>query len=168
MQPVSDLQRAQRFDDYDLVANRSGLFSTRQRRRYVLALLAEHALGALVIGFGFALVVNILRLAPDLATIGFVLLIIAAVMLALFVIRVRSTVSQPIRSVYGPVSKYESVLLDGVRLHEIVVGNTTFYVRPEVGQALDDEIAYKMYYLERSPYAGGNLLLSTEAIRGQD
>lgn len=167
MQPVSDLQRAQRFDDYDLVANRSGVFSARQRRRYIWARLAEHALGALALVFGFALLVNILRLAPDLATIGLVLLIVVIVMLALFVIRVRSGLAKPIRMVSGLVSRFDSVLLDGVRLHEIIVGNTTFYVRPEVGQVLDEDLTYKLYYLERSPYAGGNLLLSAEAIRGQ-
>ena len=167
MQPVSDLQRAQRFDDYDLVANRSGTFSARQRRRYIWTLLAEHALGALVIVFGFVLLINMLRLTPDPATIGLVLLVVILVMLALFVIRVRSGLARPIRSVSGPVSRFDSVLLDGVRLHEIIVGNTTFYVRPEVGQVLDEDLIYKLYYLERSPYAGGNLLLSAEAMRGQ-
>jgi hypothetical protein len=166
LKPVSDLQRTERFDDYDLVANRAGTLSSRQRWRFVGAQLAEHALGALTAVFIFALLVNMFRLAPSLEVIG---LVVAGVLIAaviLFVIRVRAALVAGVKSVSGLLAKHEVIPLDGLPLEEVAVGQTLFYVRPDVYDVLDEETVYRVYYLARSPRSGGNLILSIEGVRG--
>ncbi len=168
LQPVSDLQRAQRFDDFDLTANRAGMFSHRQRWRYVGARLGDHLLGALVVAFAAGLIVDLAvrflgyRADPTAMAVAGAIILIAA--LVLFAIRVRAAFRPAVKSVSGQVAKHEVVPLDGVPLEEVLIGSATFFVRPEVLDILDEDMIYKVYYLERSPRAGGNLLLSTEAL----
>jgi hypothetical protein len=164
LKPVSDLQRTQRFDDYDLLANRAGTLSSRQRWRFFGAQLAEHTLGMLTAVFIFALLVNMFQLAPVLEVIG---LVVAAALIAaalLFVIRVRAALKAGVQSVSGLLVKREVIPLDGLPLEEIAVGQTLFYVRPDVYDVLDEETVYRVYYLTRSLRTGGNLILSIEAV----
>ena len=56
--------------DADLAVNRTGKLNPRQRRQYIAARSAEHALGILVILFVIAVLVHILRLAPSLTVIA--------------------------------------------------------------------------------------------------
>jgi hypothetical protein len=164
LKPVSDLQRAQRFDDYDLVANRTGNLSSRQRWRFMGAQLAEYLLGALTAVFSLALLANMFQYAPSPEVIG---LVVAGVLIAaviLFVIRVRAALIAGVESTSGLLAKHEVIPLDGLPLEEIAVGQTLFYVRPEVYDVLDEETTYRVYYLARSPRSGGNLILSIEGV----
>ncbi len=163
IQPVSDLQRAQGFDDYDLAANRAGKLSARQRWRYLGARLGEHLLGALLVLFVAALFVNWLSLAPTLELIGAMFAIAIAAALVLFAIRSYPAVKYGVKTSNGPLEKHEIAPLGGLSLDEISVGPTRFFVRPEVWLVLDDSVPYKAYYLERSPRAGGSVLLSIES-----
>lgn len=163
IQPVSDLQRAQRFDDYDLAANRAGNLSVRQRWRYIGARLSEHLLGALLVLFVVALFVRWFGLAPSLALIGALFAVTILAALALCVIRVYPALKGGVKASSGPLEKHEIAPLAGLPLDEISVASTRFFVRPEVWLVLDDSIPYKAYYLERSSRAGGSVLLSIES-----
>ncbi len=164
LKPVSDLQRIQRFDDYDLSDNRAGKLSARQRWRFMGEQLAEHALGALTVLFAFALLVNTFRLTPSLDVIGLVVAVTVVVTLLLYVYHVRTILQPGVRSVSGSVEKHEFMPLDSLPLEEITIAQTAFYVRPDVYDILEDEINYQVYFLPRSPRLGGNLLLSVEAM----
>ncbi len=163
IQPVSDLQRAQRFDDYDLAANRAGQLSARQRWRYLAARLGEHLLGALIVLFCVALFVNWLGLAPNLDLIGALFAVTILATLLLFAIRTYPTLKSGVKIINGPLQKHEIAPLGGLPLDEISVGSLRFFVRPAVWLVLDDSVPYKAYYLERSPRAGGPVLLSIES-----
>ncbi len=166
LKPVSDLQRVQRFDDTDLLANRDGTLSSRQRWRFIGTQLAEYMLGALTAVFGLALLANMFQYAPSPEVIGLVVagvLLIAAILL---VIRVRAALATGVKSTSGLLAKHEVIPLDGLPLEEIAVGQTLFYVRPDVYDVLDEETTYRVYYLARSPRSGGNLILSIEGVRG--
>jgi hypothetical protein len=168
LEPVSDLQRAQRFDDYDLTANRTGSLSARQRWRFVEARLGEYLLGGLVVAFAAALIVNIvidrLSVAPGLDVIGIGLAVILAGALLLAVIHIARALRSPVKSASGPVEKHEAVPLAGVELEEITIGHTPFFVPWDLYDILDEDTIYKVYYLERGPRVGGNKLLSIEVI----
>jgi hypothetical protein len=168
LQPVSDLQRIQRFDDYDLAANRAGTLSARQRGRFIGARLAEHLLGALVAAFSAALITNIvidrLQVAPTLEMIGAGLAAILVAALILFAVHIRRGLKSSVKSASGAAAKHEVVPLAGIALEEVSVGHTSFYVRPDVYDILDENTIYKAYYLERDPRVGGNLLLSVEVV----
>ncbi len=166
LKPVSDLQRTQRFDDYDLTDNRAGKLSSRQRWRFLGEQLVEHGLGALVVLFAFALLVNMFHLAPSIEIIGFVVAVIVIVTLILYVYHVRTILKPGIQSVSGAVEKHEFMPLDSLPLEEITIAQTAFYIRPDVYDILDDEINYRVYFLPRSPRLGGNLILSVEAVPG--
>ncbi len=164
LKPVSDLQRTQRFDDYDLTDNRAGKLSSRQRWRFIGGQLAEHGLGALVTLFAFALLVNMFQLVPSLEIIGLVVAVTVAATILLLVYHVQTILKPGVRSVSGSVEKHEFMPLDGLPLEEVTIAQTAFYVRPEVYDILDDEINYRVYFLPRSPRYGGNLILSVEAV----
>ncbi len=163
LKPVSDLQRTQRFDDYDLVDNRSGKLSSRQRWRLIGGQVAEHALGALVALFAFALLVNMFQLAPTVEIIGLVAAVIVIVTALLCVFHVRAILNEAVQSVSGSVEKHEFMPLDSLPLEEITIAQTAFYIRPDVYDVLEDETNYRVYFLPRSPRLGGNLILSVEA-----
>jgi hypothetical protein len=168
LEPVSDLQRAQRFDDYDLAANRSGALSDRQRWRFVEARLGEHLLGGLIVAFAAALLTNILidrlAIAPGLDMIGIGLAIIFVAALVLAVIRISRALRSEVKSVSGSVEKHEAVPLAGVELEEVTIGHTKFFVPWALYDILDEDAIYKVYYLERSPRVGGNMMLSVEVV----
>lgn len=166
IQPVNDLQRVQHFDDFDLTANRTGQWSKRQRYRFAAARLGEHLLGGLVFSLSVAIIVHILGLfgfAPELNVIGLGVVAILVVTLALWGVQVYTALKQPIRSVDGVISKRDYVPPIGYPLAMLTVGTQQFYVRPTLYQLLEEDSAYKVYYVERSPRAGGNLFLSVEA-----
>ena len=166
IQPVNDLQRVQQFDDFDLTANRAGQWSKRQRNRFAAARLGEHLLGALVFSFSLAVIVHILGLfgfAPELNVIGIGVAAILVVTIVLWAIRVNSALKQPIRLVDGVISKRDYVPPIGYPLAMLTVGTQRFYVRPELYPLLEEDNTYKVYYVERSPRAGGNLFLTVEA-----
>src|SRR5437870_1039304 len=98
LRPVSDLQRVQRFDDYDLAANRTGALSPRQRGQMVRRWLAEHGLGSLIALLGFALLIDTLQVAPSLEVILVMLVVIVAAMAVLLVIRARSVRTAQVKS----------------------------------------------------------------------
>ncbi len=168
VEPVSDLQRTQRFDDYDLAANRAGALSERQRWRFIVARLGDHLLGALIVAFAAALIVNILidrfTLAPTLDMIGIGLAVIFAGALILAVIHIVRALKSTVKMASGPVEKHEAVPLTGVELEEVTIGRATFFVPWAMVDILDEDAIYKVYYLERSPRIGGNMLLSAEVI----
>jgi hypothetical protein len=163
IQPISDLQRVQRFDDYDLAANRAGELSTRQHWRYLAARLGEHLLGALIVLFFVALFVNWFGLAPSLDLIGALIAVALLAALVLFALRTYPTIKNGVKAISGPLEKHEIAPLGGLPLDEISIGPTRFFVRPEVWMVLDDSAPYKAYYLERSARAGGCVLLSIES-----
>lgn len=166
IQPVNDLQRVQRFDDFDLTANRSGQWSKRQRYRFAAARLGEHLLGGLVFSLALAIIVNIFGLfgfVPELNLIETGVWAILVVTLIAWAIRLNAAFKKPIRIVDGVVSKRDYVPPIGYPLAMLTVGNQQFYVRPDLYQLLEEDSVYKVYYLERSPRAGGNLFLSVEA-----
>ena len=164
LQPVSDLQRVQRFDDYDLTANRAGGLSVRQRWRYLGMCLGEHLLGGLVVLFALALFINWLRFAPSLDLIAVLFALIGIVALLIFGFNVYRSLRNGVKTTSGPLEKHEIAPLGGLPVDEISIGPTRFFVRPEVWLVLDDSTEYKAYYLERSPRAGGTVLLSIESV----
>ncbi len=164
LKPVSDLQRTQGFDDYDLTDNRAGKLSSRQRWRFVGGQLAEHALGMLVALFAFALLVNMFHLAPSIEIIGLVAAVMVVVSALLFVYHVRAILKPGVQSVSGTVDKQDVMPLDSLPLEAIRIAQTAFYVRPDVYDVLDDDGTYKVYFLPRSQRLGGNLILSVEAV----
>jgi hypothetical protein len=124
LQPVSDLQRAQGFDDFDLTANRKGTLSPRQRLRLFVGRLAEQALAILVVMFVFALIVDRLSLATSitLEQIGLVLATAVIVMAILLLFRLRRVFAPGVKTASGPIGKYHAAPLDGFALEEITVG----------------------------------------------
>src|SRR5262245_875543 len=112
MQPVNDLQRVQRFDDFDLTANRAGQWSKRQRLRYAAARLGEHLLGGLVLCLGLALIIRIFTLfgiVPELNLIGLGGATILVVTLLSWGVRVYWALRKPIQAINGVVSKRDYV-----------------------------------------------------------
>jgi hypothetical protein len=164
LQPVSDLQRVQGFDDFDLAANRKGTLSPRQRLRLIGARLAEQILAILLVMFVFALTIDRLSLATSitLEQIGLVLATAVIVMAILLIFRLRRVFAPGVKAASGPISKYHAAPLDGFALEEITVGQTKFLLRPDVFDILDEDASYKLYYVERKLRAGGNMLLSME------
>jgi hypothetical protein len=168
LQPVSDLQRVQGFDDFDLAANRKGALSPRQRLRLIGGRLAEQALAILVVMFVFALAIDRLSLATSISLeqIGLVLATAVIVMAILLIFRLRRVFAPGVKAASGQISKYHAAPLDGFALEEITVGQTKFLLRPEVFDILDEDATYKLYYVERKLRAGGNVLLSME-VQGE-
>lgn len=162
IQPVNDLQRVQRFDDFDLTANRAGQWSKRQRSRYAAARLGEHLLGGLVFCLSAAVIIHAVGLALTLEAIGLTLLAILVVTLASCAIRLYAALKKPIQSISGTVSKRDYVPPIGYPLAMVTVGKQQFYVRPDLYQLLEEDGVYKVYFVERSPRAGGNLFLTVE------
>ncbi len=168
LQPVSDLQRTQRFDDYDLAANRTGALSERQRWRFVWARLGEYLFGALIVAFAAAYVANMLitwlGAAPGLDLIGFVAAILLVAALVLAAIQSARGLRAAVKSASGQVEKHEAVPVAGLALEEVTIGKTVFFMPSEVFAILDEDAIYNLYYLERSPRVGGNMLLSVEVV----
>jgi hypothetical protein len=164
LQPVSDLQRVQGFDDFDLAANRKGTLSPRQRLRLIGARLAEQILAILLVMFVFALAIDRLSLATSitLEQIELVLATAVIVMAILLIFRLRRVFAPGVKAASGPINKYHAAPLDGFALEEITVGQTKFLLRPDVFDILDEDASYKLYYVERKLRAGGNVLLSME------
>jgi hypothetical protein len=164
LQPVSDLQRAQGFDDFDLAANRKGILSPRQRLRLIGERLAEQGLAILMVMFVFALAIDRLSLATSISLdqIGLVLATAVIVMAILLIFRLQRVFAPGVKAASGSIIKYHAAPLDGFTLEEITVGHTKFLLRPEVFDILDEDATYKLYYVERKLRAGGNLLLSME------
>ncbi len=156
VQPVNDLQRVQHFDDFDLAANRG------QKLRFAAARLGEHFLGALVFSLAAAVIVHAISLAPTLNMIGLAFAVIVLVTLALWAIRLYLSLQKPVQSIDGVVSKRDYIPAIGYALALVTVGTKQFYVRPELYQLMEEDGIYKVYYVERSPRAGGNLFLSVE------
>jgi hypothetical protein len=166
LQPVSDLQRAQHFDDYDLTANRAGTLSRRQRRYFLAMRLLEHTIGSLVLLFGGALVINALQL--SVISLEWLVLLIGLILLAtigLWLFRARSALKLPVIAAQGLLTVQSPVVLGGAPFDEVAVGKIPFYVRPDVFDVLDVGAVYKVYYLPRDRRLGGNVLLSAEVIR---
>jgi hypothetical protein len=166
LQPVSDLQRAQGFDDFDLAENRKGAISVRQRVRLIGARLAEQILAIILVMFVFALVIDRLSLATSLTLdeIALVLATAVIVMAILLVFRVRRAFASGVKSASGQINKYHAAPLAGFPLEEITVGQSKFLLQPDVYDILDEDASYKLYYLERKLRAGGNVLLSMEVV----
>src|SRR5690349_830298 len=101
MQPVSDLQRLQHFDDTDLAANRAGKLSARQRVQFILARLGEHLLGAIIVLFAVALVSNVLRLAPNLELIGVMFAAVFLVTILLLAVRAYRALKTGVKAASG-------------------------------------------------------------------
>jgi hypothetical protein len=165
LKPVSDLQRVQHFDDYDLTANRAGVLSTRQRWRFVRARLAGHALGTLTTCFSLALVTNGLFTASQLTIIGLTFALVVTIGLGSFVLSLRPVFQKDIPSVQGLLRKDFAIPLDSVPFEEIAIGPERFYVRYELYDMLDEGAVYHAYYLKRGHRLGSNLLLSVELIQ---
>lgn len=164
LKPVSDLQRVQRFDDYDLTANRSGTLSVRQRWRFIGTRLAEHAIGALTVMFFATLLIDTFSrlLIPNM--IAPVIVLIFLVTLISFVLSVRPALQQNVLSVKGVLRKDFAIPLDSISVEEIAIGPQRFFIRYELYDVLDEDAVYQAYYLKRGQRGGGNLLLSVELI----
>jgi hypothetical protein len=166
LQPVSDLQRTQRFDDFDLTANRAGSLSGRQRRNILWLRLLEHTIGALVVLLAVALIINLLQFTfSSVELFGVAIGVFLLLTVALWIYRTRSTLMSPVRSAEGILALQSPVVLGGAPFDEIAIGKVLFYVRPEVFDVLDEGAVYKVYYLERRQHLGGNVLLSAEVIK---
>ena len=163
-QPVSELQRTLRFDDYDLVSNREGLFSRRQRVRFIRSRLFDHLLGALTIAFLVAWILNQFKYSPQpeilLAGSGFIL----AGTLLMLLINLRPAFDKSVQVTQGKLLRHSVIPLNGLFLEEISIGATMFYIRPQEGAALHDGATYRVHYLKRPIRIGGNLLLSIEYV----
>lgn len=164
LKPISDLQRAQRFDDYDLTANRSGVLSTRQRWRFVGNRVASHALGALTALFIFALAINTLFLTLELSTVGLIVAIVVALALLSLALSLRPVCQKEVVSVKGPLRTDFGIPADSAPFEDIAIGKVRFYISPELFEVLEDEAVYQAYYLKRGRRVGGNLLLTVELL----
>jgi hypothetical protein len=164
LKPVSDLQRVQRFDDYDLTANRAGMLSTRQRERFIGTHLAKHIIGAITVIFFVALVIDTFSLPLASNMLVLALAVVLLVTLILFVLSIRPVFQKNVLSVKGILRKDFAIPLDSVPFEEIAIGPQRFYVRYELHDVLDENAIYQVYYLKRSQRSGGNLLLSVELI----
>jgi len=169
LKPVSDLQRLQRFDDYDLTANRSGVLSPRQRGRFLLARLLESLGGALIAAFLTLALLNSLEpfqppAPPESRLIVIVLGAWFLIFTLLFILRIRPAFSASVAHVEGRVRKDEPVPLGGLWIEQICIGAARFYVPYSVFDFLEEDATYKVYYTERGSLAGGKLLLSAELI----
>jgi hypothetical protein len=164
LKPVSDLQRVQRFDDYDLTANRAGVLSSRQRWRFVGARLANHTLGVVTILFSFALIVNGLFLVPGPTPIALIFAVVMVIALISLILSVRPAFQKDVTTVKGILRKDFALALDSMPFEEIAIGPVRFYAHHDLYDVLDEEAIYQAYYLKRSQRAGGNLLLSVEMI----
>ncbi len=165
LQPVSDLQRAQRFDDYDLTANRNGVLSSRQRWTILGIRLLEHLIGVLVVVLAAALIINTFQMDVPIEWLGLTLGSLLLATLLLWGLRARAALISSVQSATGELSQRRPLLLGGAPFEEVAIGLVSFYVRPEVYDVLDEGAIYKVYYLERNPRLGGNVLLSAEVIR---
>jgi hypothetical protein len=164
LKPVSDLQQAQRFDDYDLIANRANMLSARQRWRFVGTRLAEYSLGTVTTIFFIALLTDTLALTSALNTISLSLALVPLVALILFFLSIRPVFQKNVLSIKGVLRKDFAIPLDSVPFEEIAIGPERFYIRYELFDVLDEDAVYQAYYLKRSKRSGGNLLLSVELI----
>lgn len=169
LKPVSDLQRLQRFDDYDLTANRSGVMSIRQRGRFLLARLAESLGGALIAAFLTLALLNSLQpfQSPAPPESRLIVIVVAAwflIFALLFVLGIRPALSASVAHVEGGVRKDEPVPLSGLWIEQITIGAARFYVPYVVFDFLEEGAIYKVYYAERGALGGGKLLLSAELI----
>jgi hypothetical protein len=164
LKPVSDLQRVQRFDDYDLTANRAGMLSIRQRWRFVGTRLAEHALMAVTVIFFFALVIDTLSLLQASDAIAIAVILVLLITLLSFLLSVLPTFQKSVLSIKGILRKDFAIPLDSVPFEEIAIGPERFFVRFELFDVLEEDAIYQAYYLKRSQRSGGNLLLSVEMI----
>ncbi len=166
LKPVSDLQRVQHFDDYDLAANRTGVFSPRQRRHFILARLLEHLAGALVAAFLIlAMWSNFQRtVVSDPRLIAIVVVLAILCFAILFMLRIRLAFSPVVKALEGQVRKDEPLPVPGLLMEQITIGAGRFYVPFPVFDVLDEGAIYRVYYVERGKAAGGKLLLSAELI----
>jgi hypothetical protein len=164
LKPTSDLQRAQQFDDYDLAANRLGVFSARQRRRFLIRSLVNHTFGLLTSVMVLAVSVHNLSLRPNLGQIEDVFILLLVMMIVSFVISVRPLFLPNVETVTGLLRKDTNFALDSLQLELVVIGPQLFYLAMTVFDALDEGAIYRVFFLKRAERIGGNLLLSMELV----
>ena len=164
LKPVSDLQRVQRFDDYDLTANRSGVLSTRQRWRFIVTRVAAHALGAITALLIFALAINTLVLTVALNTMLGVLAVILILTLISLGLSLRPAFQKEVVSVKGLLRTDFAIPFDSAPFEEVAIGPMRFYISFELFEVLEEGAVYQVYYLKRGQRVGGNLLLSAELL----
>ncbi len=166
-QAVGSMERTGGFGEQTLVANRAGVLSREQRWRFIRVRLAEHALGALTALFVFALVVYGLGLAPALEAIGLALAVVLAASVLLLALHLRPAFGAQVKACTGRLERRAFLAADGWPIYAVTLDGKAFFLRMSVYDALEDGAVYKAYYLERSPRAGGPVLLSVELAAGQ-
>jgi hypothetical protein len=167
LKPVSDLQRVQHFDDYDLTANRAGTLSPRQRGRLILWRLVESLGGAVIAAFLTLGIFNGFQAVAVLSQSSMILIVLVVwflIFAVLYVLRLRIMLSAKVMSTDGRVRKDEPVPLRGLWIEQITIGPARFYVPFAVFDFLEEGATYKVYYIERGTLSGGKLLLSAELI----